>query len=64
MNEQTIKDIKIFVVVGLVCVIVLLLGAVFGLKRQLRMQNYAIANDCTWTWNGSYYGDDRDYVCK
>lgn len=64
MDEQLKKDLKIFAVMGLVCVIVILLGVIFGLKRTLRMQSYAAANNCTWVWQGSYYGDDRDYICK
>lgn len=63
MNEETKKYIKVCVVVGTVCVIVLMLGEIIGLKRTIRMQNYAAQNNCVWIWQGTAYGDDRDYLC-
>lgn len=44
--------------------VVLTLGALISLKRAYSLREYAIAHDCTWQWQGTMYGDDRDYVCK
>jgi len=27
-------------------------------------QAYAEANNCEWSATGSFYGDDRDFVCR
>ena len=53
--------IVIAVVAG---VIVLALGVGLNLKRAFDLRDYAIANDCEWVWQGTWYGDDRDYICK
>lgn len=62
--NKTKSKIKSFVIAGLAFVIVLLLGVIVNLKRANDLRNYAIANDCSWTHQGTAYGDDRDYVCK
>lgn len=64
MKTQTKRDIAAFVIAGVVCVMLIMLGVIIGLKRTLRMTNYAMANDCTWHYQGTAYGDDRDYICK
>lgn len=58
------KDIKNWVIGILTVAIVILLGVILNLKRTYDLWEYAIANDCTWTWQGTMYGDDRDYICK
>lgn len=59
-----INDAKVIAIVILSTVVVVMLGAIIGLKRTLNRQGYAMANDCTWVWQGTAYGDDRDYICK
>lgn len=54
------KDI---VIVILSIAVSLMLVAIIGLKRSNSMNEYAIANDCTWYATGSAYGDSRDFVC-
>lgn len=56
--------IKNYAIGILVLMIIILLGAIIGLKRTINRQEYAIANNCEWSWQGTMYGDDRDYVCK
>lgn len=56
--------IKNVVIIVLLIMVAALLGAIVSLKRSANMQNYAIANDCTWTYQGTMYGDSRDYICK
>lgn len=51
--------VAVLVVLGLVALVVIV-----NLKRAFDLHEYAIANDCTWTWQGTAYGDDRDYMCK
>lgn len=55
---------KNWVIAGLVIVVALLLGVVLNLKSAYSLREYSIANDCTWTWQGTAYGDNRDYICK
>lgn len=55
---------KNWLIAILATVVVLLLGVVLNLKTAYNLREYAIANDCTWVWQGTAYGDDRDYICK
>ncbi len=48
----------------LACAVVVLAGVIVNIKKANDLRNYAIANDCTWTYQGTMYGDDRDYICK
>lgn len=53
------------VIVAVLVIIGLLLGVIgLNLKRANDLREYALANNCVWSWNGTAYGDDRDYVCK
>lgn len=61
MDKNNIKNIAIVIMAA---IIVLLLGVLINLKRAYDLRQYAIANNCTWSWQGTYYGDDRDYICK
>ena len=33
-------------------------------NREASRLAYAKANNCTWHYTGTFYGDDRDSVCK
>lgn len=55
---------KNIVIAILVMVIVALLEVIVNLKKAYELREYATANNCTWTYQGTAYGDDRDYVCK
>lgn len=35
-----------------------------GQRQEANMAKYAAANNCEWSYNGSFYWDDRDYTCK
>lgn len=56
--------IKNIMIVVLIVIAAFMAAEIIGMKRAENLRNYAIANDCTWTWQGTAYGDDRDYVCK
>lgn len=60
-KRATKKDL---VIVILAMVVALLLGAALSLKAAYDLRVYAIANDCEWIWQGTHYGDDRDYICR
>lgn len=32
--------------------------------REANRAAYAKANNCTWEATGTWYGDDRDFICK
>lgn len=53
----------------LILAVVALVGcATFYVAYQIKsasdLHEYAIANNCTWQYQGTMYGDDRDYICK
>lgn len=61
MSERKVKN---GVIAILVVAVAILLGVVLNLKRAYGLREYAIANNCEWTYMNTAYGDDRDYVCK
>lgn len=64
MDRQIRINIKNSVIVLLVMVVALLLGVIINLKRAYNLREYSIANNCEWVYQNTYYGDDRDYICK
>lgn len=53
------------IIIGvLACAVLVLAGVIINFKKTNDLRNYAIANNCTWTYQGTMYGDNRDYVCK
>lgn len=56
--------IKNIVIALLIILVLVALGVIRELKTQNNMIQYATTNNCTWSWQGTYYGDDRDYICK
>lgn len=56
--------IKNIVIAVLIVAVVIMLGVIRSLKQAYSLREYAITNNCTWQWQGTVYGDDRDYVCK
>lgn len=59
-----INHIKTIVIAILAIAVVLLLGVIVNLKRANNLRQYAINNNCEWSWQGTAYGDSRDYICK
>lgn len=56
--------IKNIAIIALSAAVVVLFGVVMNLKRAYSLREYAIANNCEWTYQNTMYGDDRDYICK
>lgn len=52
--------------IAVVAIIIALVAVAFaiGQYRTARMVAYAAENGCTWQYNGTAYGDNRDYTCK
>ena len=50
--------------VGIVAILLLLAGIILvGNHRNARMERYAKVNNCTWQATGTWYGDNRDFIC-
>ena len=51
---------------NLLCAAVAVFAVAFaiGEHRTAQMTAYAAQNDCEWVYQGTWYGDDRDYICK
>lgn len=64
MDKQKRSIIKNWLIAILAAAVVLLLGVVLNLKRAYDLREYSIANNCEWVYQNTYYGDDRDYICK
>lgn len=50
----------------IICIVVtaFALSYAAGERKNALMVQYAAENDCAWQYNGTWYGDDRDYTCK
>lgn len=62
MDKQ--KNDKVAIVGIAVLAGMLLLGVMINRERDAQFERYALANDCEWVYQGTAYGDDRDYICK
>ena len=49
-----------------ICIVITALSVAFaiGERTNAQMDVYAAQNDCEWVYQGTWYGDDRDYICK
>lgn len=56
--------VKNWIIASLIVIVVMMLGVILNLKRANNLRDYAIANNCTWTWQGTLTGTDADYICK
>lgn len=61
MNKKNNHNVAIAV---LAFVVLALLGVIVNLKKANDLHEYAVANKCEWVYQGTAYGDDRDYICK
>lgn len=55
---------KNIIIGGLAFVIVLMFRVGIELKHNYDRELYAIKHNCKWSWEGTMYGDDRDFVCR
>lgn len=53
-------------ILTIACIVITFAAVMFGIGQHedAQMARYAQANNCTWYATGSFYGDQRDYVCK
>lgn len=55
-------------VAAVLSVIILIAMFTFGVlivrERDAQFEAYAEANNCKWIYQGTAYGDDRDFICK
>lgn len=65
-TKQTQPKNNISLTISIVCAIVAVFAVSFGIgeHRNAQMTAYAAQNDCEWVYQGTWYGDDRDYICK
>lgn len=62
MRDESDKQVA---VIGIVIIVgMLLFGIMIVRQRDTQFDEYATANNCEWSWQGTTYGDDRDYICK
>lgn len=52
--------------INFACIAIAFVAVMFGIGQHedAQMARYAQSNNCTWHATGSFYGDQRDYVCK
>lgn len=58
-NKNRSIAVAILVAIGLVALTIKIEDS-----RNANRIAYAKANNCTWHYTGTLYGDDRDSVCK
>lgn len=63
MNKNQNKNgVAIISVIAIVTM--LLFGVMIIRERDAQFEQYATANNCEWVWQGTAYGDDRDFICR
>ena len=63
LKQQLKNNWKVLVVLVVALGMIALGIAVEG-HREANRQAYAKSHNCTWQYTGTFYGDDRDSVCK
>ena len=58
-NKNRSIVVAILVAIGLVALAIKIEDS-----RTANRISYAKANNCTWHYTGTFYGDDRDSICK
>ena len=61
-RTQTHKNQTITIVSMIIAVFAVMYA--ISAHRAMQMTAYAVKNGCTWYYNGTVYGDNRDYTCK
>lgn len=64
MTRQTKQTIKQTALVISLFVALLSIFIIDGARKDRMMDAYAKENNCTWYATGTWYGDDRDFICK
>ena len=64
MTRQTKQKIKQTALIISAVVALLSIYIIDGMRKDQMMDAYAEANNCTWYATGTWYGDDRDFICK
>lgn len=62
MKTTKTTTLTINVILALVAVFAVAFG--IGEHRNAQMTAYAAQNNCEWVYQGTMYGDNRDYICK
>lgn len=58
------NDKRIAVIGFIVIISIVTFGIWIECKRNAEFEQYATAHNCKWVWQGTNYGDNRDYICK
>ena len=62
-KKQTQQNNRLVTIISLAVALVAVVYAI-NTHRAAQLASYAAANNCTWSYNGTAYGDSRDYTCK
>lgn len=62
-QKQTQQNNRLVTIISLAVALVAVVCAI-NTHRAAQLASYAAANNCTWHYNGTAYGDNRDYTCK
>ena len=52
------------IILAILLVVLFAIAGIIGQIRQHSRDEYARRNNCEWRATGSFYGDDRDFICK
>lgn len=61
-KKQNQAESRIFGIIAISIILFIAFG--IGQIRQNSRNEYALRNNCKWYATGSFYGDDRDFICK
>lgn len=62
--KQQLKNNWEVVIMLAVSLVMGVLGIVAENRREANRQTYAKTHNCTWHYTGTFYGDNRDSICK
>lgn len=64
MHQSTKTNTQTKITIAAVVVALFAIAYAIGEHRTASMAVYAAKNNCTWSYNGTMYGNNNDYTCK
>lgn len=63
-RKQQLKNNWKVVIMLVIALGMVALGMMVEDRREANRQTYAKTHNCTWHYTGTFYGDNRDSICK
>lgn len=64
LKQKRTQNLTTYWVIAAVLMLGLIALGIIEDRRRVNYEAYAKANNCVWHATGTWYGDDRDFICR